>query len=779
MGRAAPAAKDLILMSPGRVPTIVIAPDAVASENFAVRELATYLEKMSGQKISIVKSAELPQKSPLIIIGHHPANADLQAIKMDVEESVVMVEADRIRIVGGRKPAVDLGKDKDGNELIYVNDRGTLYGTYSLLEELGVRWYRPEAWGEFVPKKPIIALKQGRRFSAPSYTYRQGMNSYRWWRDETEEQRQQARLWATRNRQNTNMWTNVEYGGYRIVNFDHSYQYLVPQGEYFEKHPEYFALIDGKRSSDVTAQLCLGNKELQELVARKVIEQAKAHPEQEVTSLEPNDGHLWCQCELCQAMDDPQQISAATGNVSKANRVSAFNNIIAKQLLAAVPGAKVGWLAYNQHTEVPSLVKTLQPNTVVRAAAYASGYSDYSRNLRDPASPQNARFLGILEGYGKLAPLSVYEYWSGYAWYGPLPVTRVMVDRLREYRKLNVTGVYLEAHPSWGPQGIDLYMFTRLLWDTDMDVQKELDLYYKNYYGPAAASMKKYHELIEAKSQGGPIYYGGGYNLQKLFTPDMVAEMGQHINLARAQVKGRQPYEKRLEGVWAGYEFVRRLNEFFTIRGQSKLMEAAQAFDGLEQFVKSYKDGDVFDNGPVMYPSVMQYMQEFSKDLKGQMALYEKFNNPRVAGVYNKQWHFQTDPDGSGLEAGWQNADFDEAAWPLLDADRWWQEQGYEKYHGVAWYRRDIETPKRKNGQRVILYFGGVDGDAKVFVDGREIGERLLGANGEGWDAPFYYDITDALAGNGPHRVAMRVKKDNFMSGIYKGVQVLVVDGMR
>jgi len=772
-------AQEFTLVAPDQVPTIVVTPNASASEKFAAQELTTYLSKMSGKQIAVVQSEVVPADKPVVIVGHHPANADLLPEKMEVEESVVAVEANRVRIVGGMKLAVSLGKDKDGNEQISVNDRGTLYGVYNLLDELGVRWYRPEPWGEFVPHTSTIQLKIGKRTSTPGFEYREGINSYRWWRDESPEQRQQARLWATRNRQNTNTWTPAEYGGYYTVSFDHNYQYLVPHGAYYATHPEYFALIDGVRSSQSHAQLCLGNPAVQDLVTQKIIEQAKQHPEQKIFSLEPNDGHLWCQCELCTAMDDPQLINAATGQVSKANRVATFNNLVAKRLAQAVPGAKVGWLAYNQHAEVPTLVKTLEPNTIVRAAAYAAAYSDYSRKLRDSSSAQNARFLHMLEGYGKMAPLGVYEYWSGYAWFGPLPVTSVMVDRVREYRKLNVESVYLEAHPSWGPQGLDLYMYTRLLWNPDMDVQKELDLYYKNYYGPAAAAMKKYHELIETESQKGPIYYGGGYNLQKLFTPSLVGEMGIYIEQARAQVKGKAPYEKRLEGVWAGYEFVRLLNEFFRIRGESKLMEAAAAFDRLERFVQSYKEGDVFDNGPVMFESVMAYTREFRTDLNSLMILFEQFNNPQIAGNYDKQWHFQPDPKENGSELGWFKAEFNDTAWPTIDADRWWQEQGYTGYNGVAWYRRQIPTPLYKNQQRVFLYLGAVDGDATIYVNGKEMGRRDLGANYEGWDKPLHFDITGALIPRGENKIAVRVKKDKFMSGINKGVMLLVVDGKR
>ena len=97
----------------------------------------------------------------------------------------------------------------------------------------------------------------------------------------------------------------------------------------------------------------------------------------------------------------------------------------------------------------------------------------------------------------------------------------------------------------------------------------------------------------------------------------------------------------------------------------------------------------------------------------------------------------------------------------------------------AATIRRSIAAPAHKAGQQVILYFGGVDGDATVYVNGKEVGRHDLAANGDGWDKPFYFDITATLVEGQENRIAVRVKKDAFMSGIYKGVQLLVVDGVR
>lgn len=61
------------------------------------------------------------------------------------------------------------------------------------------------------------------------------------------------------------------------------------------------------------------------------------------------------------------------------------------------------------------------------------------------------------------------------------------------------------------------------------------------------------------------------------------------------------------------------------------------------------------------------------------------------------------------------------------------------------WYQRTFRVPKdwRDNGQRVLLHFGAVDWQARVLVNGKEVGTH------EGGYDPFTFDITDALKDDG------------------------------
>ena len=121
---------------------------------------------------------------------------------------------------------------------------------------------------------------------------------------------------------------------------------------------------------------------------------------------------------------------------------------------------------------------------------------DYSRPLLGPNNGWNQQFVDALKDWNALGTryLLVYDYGGGYAWCGQLPIVRMMADRIRNDRQFNIQGIYNLTYPHWGPQGLELYMYARLAFNPDLDLDKELNLYYQNYYDPAAAPMKAYHE---------------------------------------------------------------------------------------------------------------------------------------------------------------------------------------------------------------------------------------------------------------------------------------------
>jgi Glycosyl hydrolases family 2, sugar binding domain/Glycosyl hydrolases family 2/Glycosyl hydrolases family 2, TIM barrel domain len=89
------------------------------------------------------------------------------------------------------------------------------------------------------------------------------------------------------------------------------------------------------------------------------------------------------------------------------------------------------------------------------------------------------------------------------------------------------------------------------------------------------------------------------------------------------------------------------------------------------------------------------------------------------------------------------------------------------------WYRRTVELPPLKDGQRLLLHFGAVDWRCAVWVDGQKIGEHTGGHD------PFTFDITDALqAENGSHEIVVAVSDPTDKGYQPRGKQVLKPHGI-
>ncbi|KAK1914456.1 hypothetical protein P3342_010445 [Pyrenophora teres f. teres] len=75
--------------------------------------------------------------------------------------------------------------------------------------------------------------------------------------------------------------------------------------------------------------------------------------------------------------------------------------------------------------------------------------------------------------------------------------------------------------------------------------------------------------------------------------------------------------------------------------------------------------------------------------------------------------------------------------------------------HEVLWYERNVEdfqtSEQQEAGERLVLRFGAVDYEAKVWVDGQFYGGH------RGGHVPFDVDITDAFTKGKTHRLTVRV----------------------
>ena len=132
------------------------------------------------------------------------------------------------------------------------------------------------------------------------------------------------------------------------------------------------------------------------------------------------------------------------------------------------------------------------------------------------------------------------------------------------------------------------------------------------------------------------------------------------------------------------------------------------------------------------------------------------------------QWSFRMDPQDIGLSEKWQKTT-SRKDWQPMRIDKQWTMQGEER-RGVGWYAIPFKLPET-HGAPLALWFGAIDGDADIFIDGEKVGEQKISAHAM-WAQGFYIPLDRKLA-PGNHTIAIRVFKENYAAGIWKEVSIV------
>ncbi len=119
-------------------------------------------------------------------------------------------------------------------------------------------------------------------------------------------------------------------------------------------------------------------------------------------------------------------------------------------------------------------------------------------------------------------------------------------------------------------------------------------------------------------------------------------------------------------------------------------------------------------------------------------------------------WRFQPDPSGEGERVGYFEPEHDYRLWRevRVPGDFETCHLNLDTYEGEGWFRRSANIPLDWQDRQLILRFEGVNYHAKVWINGRELGE-----NHDGF-LPFQFPVHD-LVHFGAENVII-VRADNF-----------------
>ncbi|MDR3712962.1 MAG: DUF4838 domain-containing protein [Puia sp.] len=389
-----------------------------------------------------------------------------------------------------------------GRDILIVggSQRGTLYGVMSFLEnEFGCRWYTPSV--SLIPRKEEAKFMGYDHAESPGIRVR---NDFYFEAFDT--------TWAARNRMNGRMGVVSQPGGVETYGNAHTFYPLVPPEEFFGKHPEYYSLIDGKRTHD-RAQLCLTNPAVLRIVTERIKKRMRDDPGYLVYDVSQNDNFNPCQCDRC------QRIVKEEG--SESGPVIWFVNQVAAAVEKDYPDKFIGTLAY-QYTRKPPRNIHPRRNVIVRLCPFEVCSAHDLQSC-----PENQAFMSDLLGWSSLAPhLYIWDYVVNFHNYIiPYPNFNVLQPNIRTFRENHAIGVMEEAaYQSRGGEFAELktYVLARLLWNPDADTREIIDDFMAGYYGRSGRYVRAYFDLLQGRITPAMHMHNGMGPTDSLFTDELV-----------------------------------------------------------------------------------------------------------------------------------------------------------------------------------------------------------------------------------------------------------------
>ncbi|MBQ6914833.1 MAG: DUF4838 domain-containing protein, partial [Kiritimatiellae bacterium] len=530
------AAEAFELADAGGVAPVYVPREAEATTLLAADEWTNYVFRATGAAAEIRHGLD-GVKAPAVVIGTLATLHCAPAAVCDALGAVKSSEASATFEDGGVFWIV--GKE----ELAEV------YGTCRLLEDdLGVRWFK--AWesddpGDYVPRASRVVLDGALRVRAPFFSDRR--------LDMTGSRGSVIPYhgveWAVRAGLQTAPQGGTRLGSVKLLmgpdprtvpgagkvpqrTLDY-WRFYKPRvqirtlavggghttfadpirpRDWYESHPEYFALVDGKRWNG--ERHCLSNPEVQHIVARHIIDIYNQTGGRGMYRFGLMDGVAnVCECDACRALDDEGAVKRPL-NADITMRYSNVVGAIAEEVYAAWPNLeRLNYTAYSIYGhELPPPGIRMDPRM---GCAFCIHGRCYGHRLDDPNCPLNVDRYAWLKAWMKVFTHGYMREYGNCSANYYCAYERICASDLKLYAKLGVSGWmeemrFVDAGP-WpvlsDPEKIRrwcekspsnwqwLYVVSRLTWDPMLDVDVILDDIESKYYAEAYPAMKRYHAL--------------------------------------------------------------------------------------------------------------------------------------------------------------------------------------------------------------------------------------------------------------------------------------------
>jgi hypothetical protein len=485
------------------------------------------LISIEGQEVIILANGE-QTKNPAILLKTYLDQAfeNPFLIQFDNEKSndnskiILEITSNKNTI---EENAFIIKSDDKNIYLIGSNEKTLRYAIYTLLEIWGFRKYT--AKDSFIPKlKQVSFQKNSNQTYKPSFEYR-------------------ALFYPDCYDEAFRDWHKLDWQINDFGIWGHTFYKLLSAKIYFKTNPEFFAYYEGERNSE---SLCMTNDTVVEIVTKKIGEIIAQNPNARFFSVSQNDDVVYCECDKCKALNE--KYGGPQGSFYY------FLNRIAVQF----PKKQFTTLAYLHTYRAPVSLK-IEPNIYTLFCPI-----DLNRGKAIEESPNNANFLNILKNWSTTAQhLYLWDYTVEFTNYlSPFPNLQTFSKNYKLFEQNKVKGLFVQGYADVPGDLYELrqYLLSKIIWDTQTDVEAVTNDFLNGFYGKASPFIKEYIGLLiqyqEKTNRYLDIYTDPIQNRNTFFSPEAMDQYDKIISQAETAIADNPTLVKRVLKIRLALEYV-------------------------------------------------------------------------------------------------------------------------------------------------------------------------------------------------------------------------------
>ncbi len=714
----------------------------------AAKELVGHIALMSGAELPVVQVAAATDiKPPGIVLGDHARELGAEPRKLtDSQEGFRLLTKNELLLVGGQ------------------SSDAVLFGVYEILRRLGCDWVMPGDIGRIVPKRAEVVLPAFDESQAPDFVFRR-----LWYRGYPQprlpEERERMNEWLRR--QKGGNWTPAA-----AQTAGHNWDALVKKNkEIFAADPSMLALVrapDGslvRRGPQIETthprvlELYVGH--IRETYKKKIAAGEWTAQTAAGFPIGPADG-LGYSLSAESMMAGSGRVDPIVGELDRTDEIVLLTNKILEAVTPEFPKAMVGCYSYSTHADFPARYKP-HPNFVQIFAPI-----NFSRfhSVLDPNSKTQAYYRDVVRQWARLsAEQGNVLIYRGYNWNlaeNMLPFTKVRIwgEEMPFYKQNRIIGMNVEATKSWSILAPSDYVFMRLAWNADQDWRELLAEFCRNAYGKGAEPMRRYNlRLIE--TQHGAGQEAGSYHAFHLIY-DMAWVEAARADIAAAMAAADTDADRtRIGYVAHNVEALALYLNYHRATMDFDFPGAKAAYDAMLAHWQAGYDM----NTDIVANETPQYLRRFIQRFVDAGLKYASEPYKLVCRIPD-ELPTVFDPHSVGHRMQYQQPGINDSAFTRTRTySTTWDAQGLAGLRsGAVWYRFWFELPETARHQPLGLFVGGVEDEARVWINGKPVG-----TSGRGFSVPFLFDLTDGVLPEGRNLLAVQVVRNSAANEIGLG----------